>query len=115
MTERRTDRELLAATSPFDVLDAAALDAIHVHLKLVELADGATLFHEGDAADALFVLTEGRLDVLVGQAGRELRVSTVIAGSCVGEVAFFDSLGADPPRASLRSATVRAQGEARLL
>jgi CRP-like cAMP-binding protein len=111
-----TDRELLAATIPFEVLDAAALDTIVLHLGIVELADGETLFRQGDAAHALFVLTEGRLDVLVGEAGREQRVSTVTPGSCVGEIAFFDALrSGDEARARTRTATLRAQGAARLL
>src|SRR5262245_61753135 len=112
----QTDRDLLSATVPFNVLDGDALDAILPHLRVIGLAAGETLFRQGDAADALFVLTEGRLDVLVGETGREQRVSTVTPGSCVGEIAFFEALrrGSDA-RTRTRTATVRAQGAARLL
>jgi predicted acylesterase/phospholipase RssA/CRP-like cAMP-binding protein len=109
----QTDRDLLASTSPFSVLDAAALDALLPHFQAVELAPGQTLFRQGDTADALFVLAEGGLEVLVG---RDQRISTVTPGSCVGEIAFFDSFrrGGEEP-AGARTATVRAQGPARLL
>ena len=111
-----TDLELLATTAPFTVLDAAALGSILPHLTPVQLLAGETLFLQGDAADALFVLTEGQLDVLVGTAGHEKRVSTVTPGTCVGEIAFFDLLWrGGEARAGTRSATVRAQGAARML
>src|SRR5262245_141549 len=104
-----TDMDLLAATAPFTGLAGGALDSIPAHLTPVLLAAGETLFCQGDAADALFVLTEGQLDVLLVTGGREQRVSTVMPGSCVGELAFFDSLRpGGAARAGTQTATVRA-------
>lgn len=74
----------------------------------ISLEAGAALFHQGDAADAMFVIREGRLKVLVEEKGHEPRALTMLeAGQCVGEGALIMAGG--------RSATVRASTPSRLL
>jgi CRP-like cAMP-binding protein len=67
------------------------------------LAAGATLFEEGDAGDALYVIASGRLSVRV--QGRE--INTVGECEVAGEMAVLDP---EP-----RSATLVAIGDCRLL
>ncbi|MEY2466987.1 MAG: family transcriptional regulator, cyclic receptor protein [Verrucomicrobiota bacterium] len=52
----------------------------------VRLAPGEILFKAGDAADGMYVLLEGALDVLVGD--RVVENST--PGSIIGEMALID-------------------------
>jgi len=68
----------------------------------VQLAAGATLFQAGDAPDAMFVLLEGTLDILVG----DQVVEQATRGAIIGEMALIDQ--------SPRGATVVAREPARL-
>ena len=68
----------------------------------VILAAGETLFHAGDAADAMFVVLDGSLNVLVG--GKVVENSK--RGAILGEMALVDS--------SPRGATVAAAENCKL-
>jgi CRP-like cAMP-binding protein len=51
------------------------------------LAQGATLFKEGDIAEALFVVDSGALEE---SQGCGLRVAEHLPGACIGEDAVFE-------------------------
>jgi CRP/FNR family transcriptional regulator len=55
----------------------------------------------------LFVILEGRLEILSENEGKETRIRIAGEGELIGEMAVFER--------QVRSATVRALGEARLL
>ena len=69
----------------------------------VDVAAGELLFREGDAADGLYVVKAGRLEVLAG--GRVVR--ELGAGAVLGELAVITG--------GTRSASVRARRDSRLL
>ena len=73
-----------ASTNPAEML-RGALDAF-------ELSAGEVLFLEGEDGDRMYVLLEGRMDVVVGQT----LVETVGDGGIVGEMALID----DAPRSA---------------
>ena len=56
------------------------------------LSAGETLFREGDEGDRMYVVLEGRMDILVG----DTIVETASEGGIVGEMALID----DVPRAA---------------
>lgn len=58
---------------------------------------GEVLIRQGVPVDALFILLEGRLAVLLGQQERE--IARLNAGEVVGEMSFID---ARPPSATVR-------------
>ncbi len=68
----------------------------------VILAAGETLFHAGAAADAMFILLEGSLQILVG----DKVVENSERGAIVGEMALVDN--------SARGATVVASVPSKL-
>ena len=70
-------------------------------------ADGEAVVREGEIGDCMFALQTGRLEVLRTGKGGEVRLGTLKAGDVFGEMAIFES--------EVRSATVRALGEARVL
>ena len=87
--------------------DEAAQRAWMESLEAVSLAPGEVLFHESDAADAMYLIESGVLAVVleVEGAGRsELR--RLGAGQFLGEMALYRSV--------LRTATVEAVGEVKL-
>lgn len=89
-------------------LPAALLDAID-GAPVVELPDGATLFSEGDAADRLYFVLDGRVRVSRRRRGTEEPVTLMEAerGDVVGEIGVLQGVP--------RTATVTAIGSARLV
>ena len=63
---------------------------LDTYLEREELAEGTVLIHHGDPPDDLFVLESGRLKVeMLMPDGTTMRLSTVLAGVVVGEIALY--------------------------
>lgn len=69
--------------------------------------DGEVIFRQGDAADSMFVIQDGQVEVLAELDGQEIRLAVSGPGEVIGEMAIFEH--------GTRSATVRALGNARVL
>ena len=108
---RAWDDEVLAqvALPPFDLeawlrtqlpqgVDA---QAVLSDFEPRRLAAGEVLFERGAPADAMYLVRSGRLETLLrGEDGSEVRLRTLQAGGCIGEMGLL--------RGGARSATVRA-------
>jgi CRP-like cAMP-binding protein len=70
------------------------------HGRRRRVKQGGVLIREGEPIDALYVVLEGELDVVVGAERR--RVARLLAGEVVGEMSFID---ARPPSATVSAAT----------
>jgi len=70
-------------------------------------ANGEIIVREGEAGDCMFAIQQGRFEVLRGGKNGEVRVAVLEEGEIFGEMAIFER--------EVRSATVRALGEARVL
>ena len=79
--------------------DAGALGRLY--------ADGEEIIRQGETGEAMYVIQEGRAEVVVERNGRETRLRIVEQGEMIGEMAIFERV--------VRSATVRALGPARAL
>jgi serine phosphatase RsbU (regulator of sigma subunit) len=101
-----TDRE--AAVFPFAAgARGADRDAWTPFLEPVGLAHGSTLFHQGEHADAMYLVESGELAVILEvEPGVRAPVRHFGPGQLLGEVALYHS---EP-----RTATVEAVGDARL-
>jgi len=82
--------------------DLAAVDAVAERSR--QLA-GTTVFHEGDRADAMYLVAHGTVDVL--KLDNKTAIATLGTGDEFGEVAFFDD--------GRRSATVRTREPTELI
>jgi predicted acylesterase/phospholipase RssA/CRP-like cAMP-binding protein len=92
----------------FADLDDQARAVIEAEAEWTLLGSGDTLFREGDAGDALYVLVSGRLRVLVASpAGENALVAEIGRGESVGEMALLTG--------APRSATVIAVRDSRLV
>ena len=69
--------------------------------------DGEVITRQGDVGDCMFVIQQGKVQVLVERDGVETPLRVAGEGEFMGEMAIFDR--------EERSATLRALGEARLL
>jgi CRP/FNR family cyclic AMP-dependent transcriptional regulator len=70
--------------------------------------DGELIICEGEEGNCMYVIQEGQVEVIVkGEDDQEVRLGVRKEGEFIGEMAIFDR--------DVRSATVRALGEARVL
>ncbi|MHC4550780.1 MAG: cyclic nucleotide-binding domain-containing protein [Planctomycetota bacterium] len=69
--------------------------------------DGEDIIRQGEVGDCMYVILEGRARVLVEEGGREVTLRTANTGEILGEMAIFERV--------VRSATVRAEGDVRVL
>jgi CRP/FNR family transcriptional regulator len=69
--------------------------------------DGEVIIRQGKVGNNMFVIQEGKARVLVEKNGEEMPVRVAEEGELLGEMAIFEK--------EVRSATVRALGEARVL
>lgn len=68
---------------------------------------GAVIVREGEPGDCMYVVQAGQVEVVRDDGGRERRIGVISEGSFFGEMAIFET--------EMRSATVRALGDARVL
>ncbi|MGD8753963.1 MAG: cyclic nucleotide-binding domain-containing protein [Anaerolineales bacterium] len=69
--------------------------------------DGEVIIQQGDVGTCMYVIQEGRVEVVTGEQGKETRLAIREAGDFIGEMSIFER--------EVRSATVRALGSARVL
>ena len=70
-------------------------------------ANGEYIIRQGDKGDCMYVVQAGTLEVTREEHGKEVRIGIMKSGDIFGEMAIFEH--------EMRSATVRALGEARVL
>lgn len=72
-----------------------------------EYADREVICRQGEVGDCMYMIQDGQAVVLREEGGSEVVLGKVGAGDIIGEMAIFDR--------QPRSATVRAEGKARVL
>lgn len=70
-------------------------------------APGEPIVRQGEVGDCMYVVQSGEVEVVQSAGGTEQRLTVLSAGDFFGEMALFER--------EVRSATVRANGEARVL
>jgi len=84
--------EYLAKVGIFANLDEAARRDLAAGMKPRSFAAGAVIVGQEDMGDSLFVLTEGRVKVvLYGDSGREVILSMLRPGEIFGEMSLLDN------------------------
>ncbi len=68
---------------------------------------GETIIRQGESGTCMYVVQEGEVEVSVTKGDGEVRLALLGAGDVFGEMALFSK--------DVRSATVRASGDARVL
>ncbi|HVK33225.1 MAG TPA: SulP family inorganic anion transporter [Burkholderiaceae bacterium] len=76
-------------------LDAAAASFVLEHLRPVSLQAGATLFHQGDPPDGVYLVLRGSVSVVATaqEAKRRQRFVSLSPGTLFGEMAMLDGAG----------------------
>ena len=102
----RQAREELTRTPLFGSLDVTALHELVSQVSVVRLAAGEELFHEGDAADTLYVVVEGAV-VPIAEGPPRQRLAVLEKGEFFGEIGLVTN--------QPRNATIEALVETKLL
>ncbi len=96
--------QLLTRTELFRKLNAAEFTAVFREMRKRDLAEGETLYAQGDAGDSMFICVEGLLASAITVRGQgEVKVETLRAGQHFGEGSIF--------KATSRSTTVIAEAD----
>lgn len=99
--------DLLVVIPYFAELSPELLDEIAEESEVVDVPDATVVIEEGDAADSMYVVLDGYLEVTKLNEGRQVVLNQVGPGEVVGEMGLLE----DAPR----GATVTATSESRLL
>ena len=94
--------EFLRRMPLFAGIEPAKLKLLAFMSERVGFDDGKFLCHQGDQADAAYLIIEGEADIILEGPGGPLTVATLGANDIVGEMAILCN--------APRSATVRAKG-----
>ena len=70
-------------------------------------SDGEVIIKQGDAGNCMYVIQSGEVEVISDNNGKEVRLAIRKEGDFFGEMALFSK--------ELRSATIRALGDTRIL
>src|SRR5215467_139257 len=106
--EMGVDLDVLRQAPLFSALDDESMTALHASMSETKLRRGDVLFHEGDAGDKLYVITDGKVKLGRTSAdGRENLLAIQGPGQMFGELSLFDP--------GPRSATVTAVTDASFL
>lgn len=71
------------------------------------LPDGEVIVRQGEVGNCMYVIQQGQVEVLLKKGNADVCVAVLGEGDFFGEMALFDQ--------EVRSATVRARGEVRIL
>ena len=95
------DNDVLRQAPLFSALDDEAAAALRASMAENRLRRGEVLFHEGDAGDKLYIVTDGKVKLgRTSSDGRENLLAILGPGQMFGELSLFDP--------GPRSATVTA-------
>jgi diguanylate cyclase (GGDEF)-like protein len=82
----------LARVGVFSLLGPEEIAQVAEHLATVELAEGQTLFHEGDQGNDLYILASGEACVSIRLPdGGEREIARFAPGDFFGEMSIFDN------------------------
>ncbi len=88
--ERLPVSEVIALVEPFTAARPEEVEALAASAVRLRKASGATLVQEGAAADSVYIVLRGRVNLVREGAGRDLILSSLGAGDVIGEGSAFD-------------------------
>jgi CRP-like cAMP-binding protein len=95
------DMEALKRTPLFAKVEPAKLKLMAFAAERAQFRKGEEMFHQGDVADAAYIILDGKADVLVDTPRGNLKVAEVGRDAFVGEIGIL----CDVPRTATIIAT----------
>ena len=91
-----TEVQSLRQVPMFRDIDPARLKLLAFTSERVNFAEGQKFFEQGDAADAAYVILEGKADVTIDSPGGDIKVAELGQNAIVGEMGILS----DNPRSA---------------
>lgn len=99
--------ELLRNVPAFSNLTDEQMTLLSVSVGMQSLASGATIFHQGSAGDALYIIVSGQVRIFtISESGQERTIRIFRAGEFFGELALLDGLPRSANAQTMRPTTV---------
>lgn len=83
------DVEALKRIPLFAKVEPAKLKLMAFASERPQYQAGAEIFHQGDKADAAYIIISGAADILVDTPGGQLKVAEVGPGAFIGDIAIL--------------------------
>ena len=84
--------QLLSEIELFSELNESELQEVAAHAQVRKVANDTTIFYEGDPADAVFVVVNGRVKVVTTSSdGKEFILTVLGAGQVFGEMGLLEA------------------------
>lgn len=98
------DPQVLKSQPIFAEMGPQDLENLSSVLFEKKFTDGAVLFYEGQGGEVLYLVRQGRIEIVkTGKDGKEVVLATLKEGECLGEMSLVDN--------QPRTATARTAGE----
>ncbi|HSP07833.1 MAG TPA: DUF1003 domain-containing protein [Acidobacteriota bacterium] len=91
----------------FHKLTAEESDRLEASIEQREMKEGETIFSQGAIPDALYIVKEGEVDIVMDSPNGEVILASITPGNVFGELGIFDN--------APRSATARAVKDTKVL
>ncbi|HEY4164436.1 MAG TPA: Crp/Fnr family transcriptional regulator [Dongiaceae bacterium] len=95
------DVEALKRIPLFAKVEPAKLKLLAFAAERIQYHGGETIFHQGDQADAAYIVLDGKAEILVDTANGPLKVAEIGKDAFVGEIGIL----CDVPRTATVQAT----------
>lgn len=106
-TDKQLVRDALGKVFFHECLDPAQVEQLIGCARLAQFGKGELLIRQGDEGASMFVMTEGRADVVVDINGTPRSVAQIGPGDCLGEMSLLTG--------ETRSATIAALTDVRVV
>jgi len=84
--------QLLSEIELFSELNESELQEVAAHAQVRKVANDTTIFYEGDPADAVYVVVNGRVKVVTTSSdGKEFILTVLGAGQVFGEMGLLEA------------------------
>lgn len=89
-----TIADMLERADMFRDMTRQEVDVFAQYVQAYDAPQGAEVLHEGDRESYMFVVAEGKLDILKhsGDSNEKKKIATVRAGKTIGEMSLLDGL-----------------------
>ena len=71
------------------VVDSALLSLVAANAEVLEIPRGAVLVREGGPPDALYIVAEGRIEIVLERAHGDVAVDVLGRGDVIGDMALL--------------------------
>src|SRR5437879_6497853 len=82
--------ELLKNIPLFESLEQEDLDTLAGKLRETKVAEGASVFAQGDEGDAMYLIEEGAIEIVAGSGKNRVVLTSLFKQQYFGELALLD-------------------------